>query len=190
MKQFLFLIYKRFLTWVGDLYFATEPPKVRWLNVEQLLEKAEVGDIVCRGYDSYVDGYFIPGEFSHSGLVVGKNEVTHAVAEGVSNVSLGDFVIDTDRFILLRPDYKFGKGVQKAIDQAIWYRVNKTEYDFMFREGLNEVYCHEFTASCLNEAGVVVPRIEKEFGVWPFKFVKKIYLADSFIPVSNEIYRF
>ena len=188
VKPFLYLKYKQFLTWVGDLYFATEPPDVRWENVETLIKLAKPGDIICRGYDSYVDGYFIPGEYSHSGIVINKGEVIHAIAEGVCSIHLGNFVIDTDRFILLRPDYS--RHVRNALDKAKWYKDNKTQYDFSFTEGTKELYCHEFTASCLSAADIIVTKISKTFGIWPINFKKDIYLFDSFLGITKIIYEF
>lgn len=188
MKTFLYLKYKQFLTWIGDLYLSTKPPAVRWENVEKLIELAQPGDVICRGYDGYVDGYFIPGEYSHSGIILNSREVIHSVAEGVSSIHLGDFVIDTDRFILLRPVYL--NGPNETTDRAIWHcEYNKTQYDFSFTEGVKEVYCHELTADCLAQGGVSVPKILKKFGIWPITFSKEIYLFDSFKELT-KIYEF
>ena len=55
-------------------------------HLREIENMIQVGDIVCRGYTSYLDGKFIPGKFSHSGIYVGNHTVIHAVAEGVEKI--------------------------------------------------------------------------------------------------------
>jgi hypothetical protein len=74
------------------------------VDIRQLIS-AKPGDILVRGFKNYLDGYFIPGYFSHAGLYVGpvvekdkelvhrprgkklfrpgEQMVVHALAEGV-----------------------------------------------------------------------------------------------------------
>lgn len=46
--------------------------KVKGEDMREVIEKIQPGDMLVRGYDSYLDGFFIPGTFSHVGLYLGK----------------------------------------------------------------------------------------------------------------------
>lgn len=65
----LFLYYKK-----GDYY------KISGKQTQEILSIVEPGDVLARGYDSYLDSVFIPGEYSHTGVYVGEGKVIHAVA--------------------------------------------------------------------------------------------------------------
>lgn len=104
----------KFLTFFGDLkifpfpmFFIYDPGsyRVKGEDIRKLLSMVKPGDILVRGFTNYLDGYFIPGYFSHAGLFVGPVEekdrelvhrprgkklfrpgeqmVVHALAEGV-----------------------------------------------------------------------------------------------------------
>lgn len=76
------------------------------------LNLLQPGDIVLRGYDNYLDGYFIDDRlsYSHGAIYVGDNTIIHAVAEGVSKINALDFM-KCDRICILRPK----SGMKKAI---------------------------------------------------------------------------
>jgi len=188
MKERLYNIYKEFLTWVGDIYMATEPPLCKAEQIEAMLEVIQPGDVICRGYNYYLDSIFIPGDFTHSGIVINKREMIHSIAEGVQSIHPIDFVKDTDRFIVLRPNY-IG-NISDVIDRAIWHTDdNKTEYDFTFKDP-TKFYCHEFTADCVLYGGVKILKTNKTFGIFPFKFKRELYLADNLIDMCYVVYRF
>jgi len=42
--------------------------RVKGEDVREVITQAQPGDILIRGYNNYLDGYFIPGYFSHTGL--------------------------------------------------------------------------------------------------------------------------
>jgi hypothetical protein len=46
--------------------------KVKGEDMRAVIELIQPGDMLVRGYDNYLDGYFIPGYFSHAGLYLGK----------------------------------------------------------------------------------------------------------------------
>ena len=70
IRERLYNLYASAMTTFGDLYLAFEPPACRMEQIEDVMSLARPGDVLLRGYDGYVDGKFIPGEFSHSGLVI------------------------------------------------------------------------------------------------------------------------
>lgn len=189
MKEWLYRKYKAFLTWFGDIYFATKPPLVKAEHIRRLLLQVRIGDVICRGYNYYLDSYFIPGDYSHSGLVVGELAMMHSVAEGVVPIDIIDFIKDCDAFILLRPGLTDNE-TSKVVDRAFWHNhQNKTEYDFTFKDP-NKFYCHEFTVDCLNYGGIEILPTEKDFGVWPLKFKRVLFLAQNLIDACSIEYEF
>lgn len=89
MKKLFYWLKKKFLSFFGDLkyfkypFFLVYDPgsyKVKGYHTREVLALLQPGDIILRGYDSYVDGLFIPGAYSHTGLYVGDGKMIHAVA--------------------------------------------------------------------------------------------------------------
>lgn len=190
MKEWFYNRYKAFLTWMGDIYLAHEPPACKAHNIEKAQELIRAGDIICRGYIYYLDGYFIPGDFSHSGVVINAREMVHSIAEDAQSIHPIDFVKDADRFRILRPRYKSEGDITKVVDRAIWHvDLNKTEYDFTFKDD-SKFYCHELTVDCVSQAGIKVDSTHKVFGVWPFRFKRDIYLAQNLIDACDTLYIF
>lgn len=125
----------RILTTFGDIkvyrwpmfvVYAPQGYAVRGVDCRGAMAAVEPGDVLLRGYVDYLDGYFIPGFFSHAGTYVGEIKpddlrgaegvdaealfepgpqmVVHAKAEGVLCEDLLDFC-RTDRMAILRlPD--------------------------------------------------------------------------------------
>lgn len=189
MKAKLYSIYKRFVTFLGDLMVATKPPKTKAEQIIRMQSIIQTGDIVCRKYNYYLDSYLIPNEYSHSGIVINKDEIIHSIAEGVQFIHPIDFVKDTDGFIILRPRYKEDADKRKAIDKAIEHLNNKVEYDFLFNDPA-KLYCHELSASCLLAGGIVVIPTMMWVGVFPFSFKMNTFLADNLIAVCDQVYKF
>jgi hypothetical protein len=148
------------------------------------------GNVICRYYCSYLDSVFIPGEFTHSGLIVNPDQIIHSIAEGVGIVHPIDFVKDTDGFIILRPPYATHDAIEKAASRAHWHLDNGTQYDFSFNDP-SKFYCHEFTVDCLMSGGIEgIPLVKKSFGVFPFRFERELYLADAIIQKCSTEYAF
>jgi hypothetical protein len=185
MKEWLYGRYRQFLTWFGDIMVATEPPLVRAEHIITMETILQPGDVICRKYTYYLDSFLIPGEYSHSGFVVGRNLMAHSIAEGVLYIHPIDFIKDCDGFIILRPHY-VDKGA--AIERAIWHVENKTQYDFTFKDR-KKFYCHEFTCDCLEKGLVTIPQVKKTFGVFPFSFERELYLADQIIENCQVMYK-
>ena len=158
-----------FITKLGDIYFATEPPKVHAKDIRKLNTLLLPGDVVCRRYIYYLDTYLIPGKYSHSGIVVDGETMVHAVAEGVDYIDVMDFVKDSDGFILLRPP----ANAQATIDFA--RRQVGKPYDFLFDKTTKDaIYCHELSYFSLLAGGMII------------KAGKRIY-ADDLIRVCDII---
>lgn len=179
ISDYLYQLKSKALTKFGDLYFATTPPLTNTYEMDKVRETAQAGDVLCRGYDAYVDGYFIPNTYSHSGIVVGKDKMIHMIAEGCLEISVGDFVKDTDRHCILRPDYASADHMQLTIDKALSL-VGKCDYDFNFcLNNSNRLYCNELSALSLIAAGIdVTPDIVK-LNLLFYKIERQIYLYES-----------
>lgn len=173
--KIIYKIWSKFLTWFGDLYFATRPPQIKAHHIRKILELLEPGDIICRKYIYYLDSYFIKGQYSHSGLVIDNKTMIHSIAEGVGKIDPIDFIKDCDGFILLRPKYTYNGQAQKAINWAEM-QIGKP-YDFIFdKSNKDAFYCHELTVSSLNYAGILI--IPKE----------SIIYAEDLLNTCSKIY--
>lgn len=170
------------LTFLGDIKYFTRPPilvyhpvtfKAKGSLTRQAINLLEPGDLILRGYDCYVDGFFIPGTYSHTGIYVGDNQMIHAIAEGVEQCDIIDF-LRCDRFCILRPD---GDKLL-AIERAKIFLEEKTPYDFDFVSGNKALYCHELGAMAYEE--LEVPKMIPALFYGLIKG-QPAYLADSFL---------
>ena len=75
------------------------------IHLKKALDVLKPGDILLRGFNNYLDGYFIadPLSYSHGAIYVGDDTVVHAVAHGVSRIHVVDFM-RCDRICIIRPD--------------------------------------------------------------------------------------
>lgn len=143
--------------------------KVRGEQYREAVEVLESGYVIGRGYDSYLDGYFIPGDYSHTCLCskIGEWEqfVIHSMAHGVFQQDLIDF-LRCDRFVIFKPK----KCLRKAVNIA--KKLIGKPYDFSFKEGNGKYYCHEMTAKCFPDLNIKPVKIA---------FGKEAYTIQSFI---------
>ena len=154
--------------------------------IRKAMGMVQVGDVFCRRYENYLDGYFIPGRFSHSGVYVGDGIIIHALGDGVQKIDLIDF-LKCDGFAILRPKTD-DAGRAEAVRIAQSYL--GCEYDFNFdiagdyknKEEVEErnrrVYCHELTRSCF--PNLDVPTICPSLWHGMIRSSKKQFLAQSF----------
>ena len=79
-------IKKLFLNILGDIkvyrfpFFMIYDPTtflIKGYHTRQAINAIQTGCIVLRGYKCYADGFFIPGDFSHSGIYVGDGMMIH-----------------------------------------------------------------------------------------------------------------
>lgn len=186
MKNVLYSIKSKLLTIFGDIkifkwpmFLIYQPTgyRIKGKQVRKILSKIQPGDVVMRGYNYYLDGFFIPkgqSNCSHSGIYIGNNKVIHSIAEGVTEDELIDF-LKCDYTVILRPKIS-SMLINKAIKHA--KSVVGKPYDFNFDTATHDKYfCHEFTRSCFPTLN-----IEKVSGKASFLSLEspKTYLADSF----------
>ena len=152
MKKFWYKLKARFLTQFGNIkvykfpMFIVYDPSTfdmtgqRILDVLRLLQP---GDIILRGYRHYLDGMFIPGDYSHGAIYVGDNKIIHAVAAGVSEIDVVEFCM-CDRICILRPSTFQASAIKTAKKLA----KDNVPYDFGFKRGTSALYCFELCAEC------------------------------------------
>ena len=130
------------------------------------------GDIVLRGYNHYLDGYFVddPHGYSHGSIYIGDDTIIHAVAKGVSEIHAVDFM-RCDRICILRPR----SGQREAIEIAKKFVEDNIPYDFYFKNGCNALYCFELCAKCYPSLDIQRIEFKKFFGL----LKRTAYLADS-----------
>ncbi len=148
-----------FLKFFGDVkvfrspFFIVYDPgsyHVKGHDTRRVMELVQPGDILIRGYMSYLDGYFIPGYFSHAGLYLGKvlpehkelvpsakgkdlfragdQIVAHAMAEGVFMEDLISFC-RCDYMAVLRFPEQFARRRETLVAQYPILEFNAAELE-------------------------------------------------------------
>ena len=180
----LYRNWANFLTVLGNIKIFSTPCfliydpnefdyKIRGEAIREIEKQLKPGDIILRKYDHYLDGYLIPGKYSHASIYIGNSKLIHAVAEGVKEIDLIDFC-QCDNICILRPL----EDPTYAITNAILYKGKP--YDFYFNaKDSKEFYCHELVAKCYNK--IRFKRYYPKFLGIKLKFLAKRYLADSFL---------
>ena len=158
-----------------------------WEGMEYFWKgKAQIGDILLRRFDRYLDSYFIPGVWKHAGVYVGFDEevggptVIHALSEGIIKEHVSLFM-RTDYLCIMRP-VKIEEEVRKEIIKEAYKQLEKP-YDFSFTySDHSEFYCTELIGY-LYEKYVKFSYIEK--GLWPFVPRQKQLVADNIFLSSD-----
>ncbi len=173
-------IWQGFLTILGDvkvfpfpMFVVYDPSsyRVKGYHTREAIKCLRPGDVVVRRYCNYLDGWFIPGKYSHSGIYVGDGTIVHAIAEDVQRIDVIDF-LRCDGFCILRQNS--ANASLKAVEMA--ETLVGSHYDFSFRDDNGAYYCHELVAVCYASLGIQ----KKDARILGIK-VKPRYLASSFI---------
>lgn len=148
---------------------------VKGANIRTVLETIEPGDILLRGYKNYLDGYFIPGFFSHAGLYLGetkksdlpltdeqkkifyegKQVVIHSMAEGVFMEDVLNFC-RCDYLMILRRNNTIEPSIDLKADFIHTYQKAISNlgkaYDFAFDFFNNDnLSCTELVQVCYSD---------------------------------------
>ena len=175
-------IYNCFLTFFGDLkvfkfpmFIIYDPGsyKVKGEDIRQVIKIIRPGDILVRGYINYLDGYFIPGFFSHAGLYLGavvqsdakelnpgqlqdfrtgEQRVIHAMAEGVFMEDIINFC-RCDYMAILRRRPEIESEESKKINfEYVFHNALQNlgkQYDFKFDfSDFTKLSCTELVYAC------------------------------------------
>lgn len=168
--------------------FVVYDPKsydVKAAGIRKAMYIARKGDIFVRRYKNYLDGYFIPGRFTHSGIYVGSGTIIHAMSDGVQKIDIIDF-LRCDGFAVLRPILKEGVDNDEIIDKAVKtanaYLGNGYDFDFVIesptRSQSENVYCHELVRKCYPDLDI--PLVKPSLWNGMIKWNHETCLAQSF----------
>ncbi len=181
MKKFLYDVWSRFLTFFGDIkifkfpMFIVYDPDYFQMTGEKILEALdtlEPGDVILRGYNHYLDGCFINGDYSHGAVYVGNKTIIHAVAPKVEKINAVEFM-ECDRVAIYRPK----KYKMEAVKLARKFLKDGTSYDFAFdSKDDGEMFCFELAAKCFPKFEIPTFVESKLFGL----IKREVYLANSF----------
>jgi uncharacterized protein YycO len=126
------------LLW-GDSHYKIKGPEMR-----KVIDELQEGDIIMRRYDRYVSGWFIPGFWTHVGIVASDKTIIHAMTKGVIEEDLMTY-LRADHIEVLRISNKkfISNAISKAKDSL------GKEYDFLFDSHDDErMYCTELIKVC------------------------------------------
>lgn len=181
MKRLLYRIWSKFLTFFGDIkifkypMFIVYDPDYFQMNGDKILEVIDLlepGDVILRGYNYYLDGCFISGDYSHGAVYVGNNTIIHAIAPKVDKINAVEFM-ECDRIAVYRPK----KYKRDAVRIAKKFYRDNTSYDFMFdSKDDGSLFCFELAAKCYPKFSIPTYTIKKFFGL----LKKEVYLSKSF----------
>ena len=171
--------------WPMFIVYDPQGYDVKAAGIRKAMSFAKRGDVFVRRYRNYLDGYFIPGRFSHSGIYIGCGIIIHAMSGGVQKIDILDF-LRCDGFAILRPVEKDGRDLseitEKASKIAHMYLGNEYDYDFKVEEPGKKpsepVYCHELVRKCYPDLDTPLETASLWNGM--IKINSKKYLAQSF----------
>lgn len=187
MKKFFSKIWVKFVEIFGSikifrfpLFIVYDPSEyeMNGVHIQEALNALQPGDIILRGYNHYLDGYFVddPHGYSHGAIYVGNDIIIHAIAKGVSEIHAIDFM-KCDRICILRPI----SGQNEAIEIAKNFAKENIPYDFHFHYGTSALYCFELCAFAYPNLDVKRIKFKKMLGL----LKRNAYLADSFRQNKN-----
>lgn len=132
--------YPFFLILWGNTHY-----KVGGKEVRVLINTLKPGDIVLRRYDRYVSGWFIPGFWTHVGIMVSDKNIVHAISPwGVIEEDILTY-LRTDHIKVLRVESE--AEVKAAVATAP--TLKGREYDFVFdTTDDSRLYCSELVKYC------------------------------------------
>lgn len=173
-------IYNGFLKIFGDIkvfrfpmFIIYDPGsyKIKGEDIRQVINLIKPGDILIRGYINYLDGYFIPGFFSHAGLYLGEvvdndsstlkpeqkkyfrtgeQMVIHSMAEGVFMEDIINFC-RCDYMVILRRNSEVENSITTFNNSCALCYLGKN-YDFKFDFSNNsKLSCTELVYECFKD---------------------------------------
>jgi hypothetical protein len=178
-------IYNSFLTFFGDIkvfkfpmFIIYDPGSylVKGEDIRKVINTIQPGDIFVRGYINYLDGYFIPGTFSHAALYLGEvteadrnkvregaddrfrtgeQMVIHAMAEGVFMEDVINFC-RCDYMLILRrnPSVESDESKKIRFEDVLTKALQNLgkEYDFKFDfSDFTKLSCTELVYVCYQQ---------------------------------------
>lgn len=130
----------------GIVLFGSSSYRVNGIDMRNVLNLIQSGDILLRRYDHYLSTFFIPGYYSHSAIYIGDNNVVHMLGDGIDKEDILTF-LRCDAICILRCKDQSLINNATIKSEQLWN--NKIEYDFFFDFDNNEyMSCTEFVNYC------------------------------------------
>jgi len=156
LKTFLYSLWSKFITFIGDIkffgwnhpfWFVINVPdyKLKGEHYREIIKLIQPGDILLRRCEQDFDKCLIPGYWTHCGIYFGgeRERVIHAISDGVVIEDIINFM-RTDELMILRAPPQY---VEKALGLAK-EMVNQS-YDFLFNfNDSNRLSCSELIYCC------------------------------------------
>ena len=185
LKKLFLTIFGKIKVFKWPMFIVYDPSTylVKGQQIREILGIIKPGYIIGRGYDNYLDGWFIPGRYSHTAVVAtvkpNKQTVIHSMSQGVFEQDILDF-LKCDRIVIFKP--RNGRSV--AVKTA--RKMIGKGYDFDFETNDDRFYCHELTQYCFPKLEISPVTI----GHWWWK--REVYTIDSFTesPDLEIVYEF
>lgn len=167
----------------GPFWLVYDPTtyEVKGKDVREIIKRIQPGDILLRGYRHYLDGYFIPGRFSHAALYVGDGKVIHSMSKGVFREDILDFC-RCDLVGIYRPEI----GQEEAIKKAENMIGRPYDFGFDFKDH-DSVYCTEMVAAAYSH---VAEKLGIKTKIQPFLwglYKKEIIAPDDFMHFNLKL---
>jgi hypothetical protein len=152
-------------------------------------DSIQPGDILLRGYRNYLDGYFIPGKYSHAAIYIGDEKIIHAMTPDVQWTDLVTFM-RCDRICVIRPNVS-EQDKLLAIHRTQEMLGKAYDYDFVFEADGDETKTTQRKFSCSeliyfsynnNLAELEWRIVEKNY----FLFTKSIFTPDACLPTESS----
>lgn len=179
---------KKILTIFGDIevhkypfFFIYNPTHylIKGGDYEEVSTKIQPFDVLLRRFDRYIDNGFIPGFWNHAAIYTPQETVIHAIAEGVVEETLFDFM-KTDHVCVLRPKFQFSKPKVQEVLQ----KIKGMEYDFSFnfKDG-DRLSCTEVIKTVYEGYPHGIPLSELKF----FFFRRQIVIPDTIYSANFDV---
>lgn len=188
LQNLSYSLKKKILTIFGDiefhrypLFFIYNPKhyKIKGEDFQAVSTKIQPYDVLLRRFDRYIDNGFIPGFWNHAAIYTPQRKILHAIAEGVVEESLFDFM-KTDHVCVLRPKFKFSRtAVQETLD-----KIKGAEYDFSFdfKNG-DRLSCTEVIKTVYAGFEHRIPLSEMKF----FFYSRQIVIPDTIYSANFDV---
>ncbi|PIZ95451.1 MAG: hypothetical protein COX81_00840 [Candidatus Magasanikbacteria bacterium CG_4_10_14_0_2_um_filter_37_12] len=127
---------------------------LNYSDYKKVIKILRRGDIVVTGCLKYASSIFIPGPVTHSILYISKKRMIHAVADGVSTITIKEIFRTYDTLAVLRPNIK-RENKRKVIYQAIGFAKKQLgiPFNFDFRPRQGEFFCTQLIDKAYKKAG-------------------------------------
>ena len=141
-------LWQKIVKFTSDIYLSKYPMfllykptfhKLKGKDIRKIIDNLQVGDILLRRFDGYLNTILTPGFWGHSAVYIGENKILHSVSQGVCEEDILDFC-RTDSLCILRR-IKF--DVNNFIQKVIYVKEKDIKYDFEFEKNDDEYYCTE-----------------------------------------------